>query len=419
MTEKCTDKFLQMVADVKSQKWAYPEFKPFFIAQCILECGRGATDLFALHDNAFGMHYQPFLGTLATGVKYDACDGPAVYAKFYNFSDMVSAYFLWFDSWPHYGDWRTPMKQGGLAFLKHIGPFYCPPGFTKEWMDSHGGLDYADYIVQNLLPEAQALLGPQEKPMSANWINICEKGGCVQAMNDASVIETLEGNSVSALRNFLAKHATAGTWLPGPRKESSPTPTGKKTTRIFLDPGHSNSRPGARSGNGAVREEILNQHACAAMKVEFEKNGYVADMWDPDPDDLVAVGTRARNYDVAISCHHNSYEGSANPYHCIMADPAMPSAQKLITSRIAIAIGNGAKGTIAETKVFEGTNGILGVYECELTVLNTSRNCDKPPFHILPELYFLNMFTNENACIVVSEKIAVALAQQVMKEFPN
>jgi N-acetylmuramoyl-L-alanine amidase len=267
---------------------------------------------------------------------------------------------------------------------------------------------------------------PKEEPnMAVTWFNFGRGPNdtlCVQAMAGDKVIETIEGNGVANAIEFLKKHvATAGTWQTGPRHGGLPEPKpAEKKTTIFLDPGHSKSNPGARSNSGTVREEVLNLRGCQVMKAEFEKNGYKCDMWDPDPDNLTAVGERAGAYNVAISLHHNSYKnGTGNPYHCVMVDPAMPAGEKQIASRLCKAFAAAADGTIADTTVFGGTHGLAGVYEAELSVLNASRRASKPPFHILPEFFFLNKFTDEAACLPVVEKMALALAQAVMKEFPN
>jgi N-acetylmuramoyl-L-alanine amidase len=263
-------------------------------------------------------------------------------------------------------------------------------------------------------------------PTAATWIGISNNmGTCVQALADDKPVEIVEGKNVDALIALLQRHRlTARTFDVCARFSGTPDPVkppSKKKTTIFLDPGHSKSRPGARSNDGKVKEELLNQHACEVLKSALESAGYSVTMWDPDPDNLTAVGAEARKYDVAISWHHNSYDGSGNPYHCVMIDPAAPNAWKLIASRLAIAMEKGARGTCADTVVFGGTNGLAGVYEAELTVLNTSANDPdgKKPFHILPEGYFLNKMTSVQACMDATKAIALEFSKQLMVEFPE
>ena len=190
-------------------------------------------------------------------------------------------------------------------------------------------------------------------------------------------------------------------------------PTSTKT-RILLDPGHDLfKKPGARSNDGKVREEVLNVAAAKEMQKVLQAAGFVADIFDPQPDNLTAIGEKAWSYDAAISFHHNSYDGNKNPYHCIMVDPQAPKSWKTYASKMCVAMANSLKGTPAETQVFSGTNGTKGVYEAELSVLNRSAQDPdgKPPFHCLVEAYFLNGFSNEEECSRLSTKAAGAVAQ--------
>lgn len=167
MAESCTTQFLDMAKALKESKsFPYPHLKAMFLAQCILECGRGITQLFALHKNPFGMHFHPFMNSFAVGVSYEACDGVDIYAKFGNWENVFTAYFAWFKNWEHYKDWELQTRDA-YSFLSFIGPHYCPPGFTQSWKDAHGGLHYAEYIVKKLMPEAEQILAnfKEEKPM--------------------------------------------------------------------------------------------------------------------------------------------------------------------------------------------------------------------------------------------------------------
>jgi hypothetical protein len=149
------------------------------------------------------------------------------------------------------------------------------------------------------------------------------------------------------------------------------------------------------------------------MKKVLLANNIQADIYDPDPDNLTGIGQKAWEYDASISFHHNSYSGTGNPYHCIMIDPAAPSSWKQYTSRMCIAMAKALDGTVADTKIMAGgTNGLDGVYEAELSVLNASaKDPDKkPPYHCLVEAYFLNPMTNVSACMEASRKAAEAIA---------
>jgi hypothetical protein len=122
------------------------------------------------------MHYHDWMSNYAKGVSYDACDGVAIYAQFNSWDNVIYGYFNWFRTWSHYAGWESHTADG-LEFLSFIGKSYCPPGFTQQWMDQHSGLNYAQYIVQKLLPEAKALLAAvpvdpipvSDKDLTVTW----------------------------------------------------------------------------------------------------------------------------------------------------------------------------------------------------------------------------------------------------------
>jgi hypothetical protein len=212
---EATKKFLDFVQALKGINFAFPHLKPYFLAQCILECGRGKEKLFADHGNPFGMHYHDFLSDIATGVEYDAHDGRALYAKFDSFENAVKAYFRWFDHWSHYGDWRTPARKGGIEFLAHIGPHYCPPGYTEKWKNDHIGLKYHEYISVKLLGEAKDLLGvkdDQKNPLNVTWYEFYrlenEKGvstGLVGWATDKAVF-AMDGINSGDFNTIMLEH---------------------------------------------------------------------------------------------------------------------------------------------------------------------------------------------------------------------
>lgn len=201
------------------------------------------------------------------------------------------------------------------------------------------------------------------------------------------------------------------------RDGSTPVPTIKG--KVCLDSGHSLHNPGARSNDGKVREEILNESAVKVIQ-DFLNTNNVKTIWpNPDPDSLTEVGKAGwGDISIMLSWHHNSYTGSGNPYVCCMVDPAAPQTTKLFAQKCARAIVEALKGTPEETKIFSGTHGMEGVYEAELSVINTSaKDPDgKPPKHILVEAYFLNKFADEAQCLAVTNKAALAVAKVTLSE---
>lgn len=232
----------------------------------------------------------------------------------------------------------------------------------------------------------------------------------------ANLSRTIDFNSIQA----YGKELFEGIVEPRPTPSPSPTPTPIPTERLVcLDSGHSLSKPGARSNDGKVKEEILNEAAIKVIQNALTTKG-IATIWpNPDPDDLVQVGKASwGKTDIMISWHHNSYSGSGNPYVCCMVDPVAPKSTKLFAQKCSRAIVAALKGTPEETKIFEGTSGMEGVYEAELSVINTSaKDPDgKPPKHILVEAYFLNKFSDQNQCLEATKKAALAVASVIVEE---
>jgi N-acetylmuramoyl-L-alanine amidase len=230
-----------------------------------------------------------------------------------------------------------------------------------------------------------------------------------------------------AAKAGAGKRAVAGAFkeLPAliPFPETKPV---DPSIVVMLDPGHSRKAPGARSRDGRVREELVNEAACDAMFADLKGVVGVA-QYNPDPDDLVSVGKKGWGTPrIMISWHHNSYGSAANPqygnpYVCAMVLPSAPKKTKLFAQKVSRAIVEALKGTPEETKIFEGTSGMEGVYETGLTVLNTSaKDPDgNPPIHILVEAYFLNKFSDESQCIRATEKAAHAVSQVILAELKN
>lgn len=265
--------------------------------------------------------------------------------------------------------------------------------------------------------------------LTVNWYDfIPGETPTICAMSDDKCVDKITSEKLHDVVQFLQKNgyehnfciAPKGKPVPELYKKEEPKPSKKFV--CVLDPGHSNKKPGARSNDGKVREEVLNLAMAEEILGILEAAGVDVTLFNPDPDDLVAVGKKGwGNVDVMLSLHHNSYDGSGNgnPYICSMTSPSAPMKTKQFAQRVSDAIGLALKGTPQETKVFEGTNGMRGVYEAGLTVTNTSaKDPDgKPPVHILVETYFLNKFSNEAQCLEASKRAARAIAEETLKTF--
>jgi N-acetylmuramoyl-L-alanine amidase len=195
---------------------------------------------------------------------------------------------------------------------------------------------------------------------------------------------------------------------PGIIDPDKPKPTGK---RGLLDPGHSFSRPGARSNNKLVKEEMLNKLQAQIIKEILEAAGNVADIYDPDPDNLTDVGNHAKGYDFFVSLHHNSYDGSGTPaggpYPCVMCLPGdrAKKSSVILAGKISAALSE----TLGIPN-FGGTNGEKGVYRAGLSVLNAAEPVCAGPC-VLVESYFLNGIASVEVAVEKSTKAAKAIAK--------
>lgn len=178
-----------------------------------------------------------------------------------------------------------------------------------------------------------------------------------------------------------------------------------KVYKIFLDPGHSASKPGARSNDGTAKEEELNVLQANIIKRELEASGrFVCTIFNPDPDNLSAVGAAAKGHDMSLHIHHNCYEGASDPGTEVLYDNDKAETQskdfaKLLSANIAKVLGTTDRGA----KPFGGT--VMDVAEQQGTF----------PV-VLTESYFLNPYSKAEA-EVRSTKAAMAIVDSVKRWF--
>lgn len=167
-----------------------------------------------------------------------------------------------------------------------------------------------------------------------------------------------------------------------------------------LDPGHSETEPGARSNTRTAEEEDLNRLQASIVKercakcIDFE-------VFDPQVDNLETIGQRAKGKHVFISLHHNSYKGSGNPGAEIFtvrgANPESKALAQKVLNRICEKTGDVNRGVkeMNYTVIAEATDVCAGAV-------------------ILVESYFLNMYNKteaEKRSAICAEAIAEVLCE--------
>jgi N-acetylmuramoyl-L-alanine amidase len=207
-------------------------------------------------------------------------------------------------------------------------------------------------------------------------------------------------NCSEPIGNFLVKFGLAS--LPK-ADEPKPVPT-KRKRRIYLDPGHAESKPGARSAKGA-QEEDLNRLQAKVIKEQLEATGrFDVTIFDPSVEDLTAIGRAAKDHDMSIHIHHNSYDGPEDPGTEVLYDNDKAEAQsKQLAEKMSEAISKALGTKNRGAKPFSGT--VMDVAEQQGTF----------PV-VLTESYFLNPYTQAQA-EERSRKAAVAIADVVIKWF--
>jgi N-acetylmuramoyl-L-alanine amidase len=180
-----------------------------------------------------------------------------------------------------------------------------------------------------------------------------------------------------------------------------PEPKSSSKQRVLLDPGHSRKEPGARSNDGTAKEEELNLLQAEIIQNELTGLGISCDIYDPQVDDLVAIGKRASGYDLFLSLHHNSYDGATDPGAEVFVLPGADQRNRLFAKVI-------LDGIVAATGA---TN--RGVKESSWLVTRTADQYCKGPA-LLIESYFLNPY-NAEAAKKRSAAAADAIAEAVAK----
>lgn len=138
------DKWVEFIDVLKATDIKYPQLKAAQLAQAILECGRGKSELFLLHNNPYGLKWRKEMSACATSVRYTAHDGLDDYCKFESLQDAVEGYWVFIGRSPYAGWERYANSPSDyLKFIVDAG--YCPDK------------GYVDKVIK-LLPEAIALL---------------------------------------------------------------------------------------------------------------------------------------------------------------------------------------------------------------------------------------------------------------------
>lgn len=143
----------RLVAAVRAHDVQAPALRPAMLAQCILESGRGTSQLSVEHNNFTGLKWRPEMEGFATKISYRAHDGIDDYCAFATPEAFVPGYWR-FISRSVYAGWEAQANDpaGYIAFLKSRG--YA------------GDPNYIEKVVL-LLGEARRLLAAPDAAVPA------------------------------------------------------------------------------------------------------------------------------------------------------------------------------------------------------------------------------------------------------------
>jgi N-acetylmuramoyl-L-alanine amidase len=163
------------------------------------------------------------------------------------------------------------------------------------------------------------------------------------------------------------------------KTDKEPT-NGKK--RILSDAGHSLAHPGARSKNGQVKEELLNKIQSKILKQTAEEAGLICDEFDPEDDNKVEIGRKAKGYDAFISWHGNAFDGTGQPGTEVFITTFASAEQEAVAKKVCDAI----------CKELGTTN--RGVKRKNWTVINEADKLIDGPVMLIESFFITNISDN-------------------------
>jgi N-acetylmuramoyl-L-alanine amidase len=181
-----------------------------------------------------------------------------------------------------------------------------------------------------------------------------------------------------------------------------------KGFKILLDAGHSKSQSGAH-GQGPVgtrpNEYECNLLQAKLLKKELEAHGAEVTLFDPDPDNLVAVGQKASGHTIALFLHHNAANADGN-------DEGAECHIHPAGSSLSLKLGDKIATNIANTLKCKNR----GVKRSNFTVLSESVNrCE---CCVLVESYFIDDYSSATVTKERSTKAAMAILDAILSSAP-
>ncbi len=184
--------------------------------------------------------------------------------------------------------------------------------------------------------------------------------------------------------------------------------------RILFDPGHAVEKEGALSAFGIHEHELNLIQARIAYK-QLKSAGFDITIFDPQKDDLLAIGKEARAYDAFISLHLNSSTSKdANYVACCLHEVGAKVQSKILGTKIIFELVKAM-----QLPVYKGQFG-PGLMYLPLKVLSAAEKACKGPC-VLTEAFFISCdcWQSKEDLINAAEKAGQAIAKAVIEYFKN
>ena len=180
--------------------------------------------------------------------------------------------------------------------------------------------------------------------------------------------------------------------------------------RVLADPGHSESpvSSGAVSADKRITEYEMNLFQANILKRELVYDMLV-DIVDPTKDDRVAIGMKAKGYDLFVSTHLNAFNKKAN-YTSVCVDTRHNTPESRSTKLASVCAIEIAKAL--GLKAYQNASFPPGVMPKHLEVLNYAHRSGCP-ICILVEPFFIDVYSDrqiiENKCTIAMKTLANVL----------
>jgi N-acetylmuramoyl-L-alanine amidase/Peptidase M15/Mannosyl-glycoprotein endo-beta-N-acetylglucosaminidase len=194
----------EFVEEIKQVEFDFPKLKIPYLAQCILESGRGSSKLFRLAGNPTGIKFREEMRGFTVPIELSTSTEPQgeEWCSWNTPTEAFRGYWR-FISRPIYAGWDD-FTDNPRGYINHI--FNC--GYAED-------PKYVEKVV-SLFPNVQELLGDKNMldMLIATWFNLdlgSDNEAILYAMNDGESVSSQKSKSKSEFVGFLNRHSQANT----------------------------------------------------------------------------------------------------------------------------------------------------------------------------------------------------------------